>query len=90
MRVWRQQYAAVGVYIALQGGFALYSYVRGLLPGAAILWTYNWLAFGASWHLSYHYKTGETAPDQRTGFFGIRLPSLHGIHVVHQPGRADD
>ena len=74
--------AVLAVYIGLRGRGALYRFARGVLPGAALLWTYNWLAFGAPWHLSYHYKTGETAPDQQTGFFGIRLPTLHGIHLV--------
>ncbi len=74
--------AVLGVYVALRGARALYGFARGVLPGAALLWTYNWLAFGAPWRLSYHYKTGETAPDQRTGFFGIRLPTVHGIQAV--------
>ncbi len=74
--------AVLAAYIGLRGGGALYRFARGVLPGAALLWTYNWLAFGAPWHLSYHYKTGATAPDQQTGFFGIRLPTLHGIDVV--------
>jgi hypothetical protein len=79
--------AILGVYVALQGAGALYSFARGVLIGAALLWTYNWFAFGAPWHLSYHYKVGDTASDSQTGFFGIRIPSLHGIHDVFVSGR---
>ncbi len=58
------------------------NYLRGLLPGAALLWTYNWLAFGAPWHLSYRYIVGGFAPDQASGFFGIHLPNLHATERV--------
>jgi hypothetical protein len=74
--------AVIGVYVLLQGGFALVKYVYGVLPGAALLWTYNWLAFGAPWHMSYTYKVGEAAEGQTTGFFGIHAPSLHAIRLV--------
>jgi hypothetical protein len=74
--------AVVGVYLALQGGWALVNYVRGLLPGAALLWTYNWLAFGEPWHLSYRYIVGGFAPDQASGFFGVHLPYLHATRQV--------
>jgi hypothetical protein len=74
--------AVVGVYVLAQGGFALLKYVYGVLPGAALLWTYNWLAFGAPWHMSYTYKVGEAADRQTTGFFGVHIPYLHAIRLV--------
>ena len=74
--------AVVGVYVLAQGGFAFLKYVYGILPGAALLWTYNWLAFGAPWHMSYTYKVGEAAEGQTTGFFGVHVPYLHAIRLV--------
>jgi hypothetical protein len=76
----------VGLYVLLQGGCALLGYVYGALPGAALLWTYNWLAFGAPWHFSYTYKVGEAADRQTTGFFGIHVPYLHAIRLVFASG----
>ncbi len=72
----------VGAYVALQGARALVNYACGLLPGAALLSAYNWLAFGEPWHFSYSYVDGETATDQASGFFGIHLPYLHAIREV--------
>jgi hypothetical protein len=69
----------VGVYVALQGWRPLLHYLRGVLPGVALLWTYNWLAFGAPWHVSYHYLANQYAADQDSGLFGIGLPHLSGL-----------
>ncbi len=74
--------AILGAYVALQGGFALFNYIRGVLPGAALLWTYNWLAFGAPWRFSYRYIDGASAGDQAAGFFGIHLPYAHAVREV--------
>jgi hypothetical protein len=72
----------VAAYVALQGAVALLQYLRGVLPGAAILWTYNWLAFGAPWHLSYHYLANVYAARQDSGFFGIGWPHLSAVREV--------
>ena len=72
----------VGGYVALQGGFALFSYARGALPGVALLWTYNWLAFGAPWHFSYGYIDNALASQQAAGFFGVHLPYPHAVRVA--------
>ena len=72
----------VGVYVALQGGWALGRYVYGALPGAALLWTYDWLAFGAPWHASYRYIANDLAASQAAGFFGIHAPRLEAVREV--------
>ena len=72
----------LGGYVALQRGWALLQYVRGVIPGAALLAAYNWLAFGAPWHPSYHYVANDYATRQSSGFFGIGLPNLHALHEV--------
>jgi hypothetical protein len=74
--------AVLAAYVALQGGWALWGYARGAIVGIALLWTYNWLAFGEPWHFSYRYKTGSSAVGLDTGFFGFRLPYLHAIRQV--------
>jgi hypothetical protein len=74
--------AVVGAYVLLQGGFAFVKYVYGVLPGAALLWTYNWLAFGGPLHMSYTYKVGAAAEGQTTGLFGVHAPYLHAIRQV--------
>ena len=79
--------AILAAYVVLQGWGHLYHYARGVLPGIAILWTYNWLAFGRPWHLSYRYVDNEFASDQAAGFFGIHVPHGHGIQVAMAGGR---
>jgi hypothetical protein len=74
--------AIVAVYVVLQGWGRLWDYARGVLPGVAILWTYNWLAFGQPWHMSYRYVDNSLAAEQASGFFGIHLPHGHGIQVA--------
>jgi hypothetical protein len=72
----------VAIYVALQGGWPLARYVYGALPGAALLWTYDWLAFGAPWRASYGYVANDLANQQASGFFGIHPPRLDAIHAV--------
>src|SRR6185312_3074687 len=64
----------LGIYIALQGRRAAAGYIGGLLPGAVLLGSYDWAAFGAPWRLSYRYVTNQFAAEQSAGFFGIHLP----------------
>ena len=61
----------LGLYVALQGGWALVSYIRGALPGVALLWTYDWLAFGKPWRPPYSYIANSLAAEQNSGFFGV-------------------
>jgi hypothetical protein len=75
-------FAILAGYVLLQGWRPLYDYIRGVLPGAAILWTYNWLAFGEPWHLSYRYVNNSLAARQSAGFFGIHVPHVHGIQIA--------
>ena len=72
----------IGVYTAAQGRRAAFDFLRGLLPGAALLWTYNWMAFGAPWRPSYAFVANEYAAEQARGVFGIHLPRLHSTYDV--------
>ena len=72
----------VAAYVALRGARPVARYVYGAIPGLALLWTYNWLAFGAPWHFSYRYVASEFAKDQQRGLFGITVPHLHSIGQV--------
>jgi hypothetical protein len=74
--------AVLAGYVLLQGWRRLYDYLRGVLPGAAILWTYNWLAFGRPWHTSYRYVDNALRMQQASGFFGIHVPRAHGVQVA--------
>jgi hypothetical protein len=72
----------VGAYVALGGLRPLGRYAVGLVPGAALLGAYNWAAFDSPFHLSYRYVTEQFAEGMGQGFFGIRVPSLHGLHFL--------
>jgi hypothetical protein len=47
----------------------------GLTLAAAILLTYNWIAFGAPFHIAYSSEEGEFEA-MKTGLFGIHWPQL--------------
>ena len=47
---------------------------------ASPLLLYDWLAFGAPWHLGYESVQG--FPGMRQGLLGIRLPSLHVLYEI--------
>jgi hypothetical protein len=72
----------VGAYVALQGAWPLINYLRGALVGVSLLWTYNWLAFGAPWHTSYGYVANDLAAEQASGLFGIHAPHLDAVREV--------
>jgi hypothetical protein len=74
--------AILAAYVLLQGWRRLWGYARGVLVGVAILWTYNWLAFGRPWHFSYRYVDNSLADEQAAGFFGIHIPHAHGVQVA--------
>lgn len=57
-------------------------FVLGGVPAAAALAAYDWAAFGSPFHLSYRYIIGQLGDKQRQGFFGIGLPTLHGVREV--------
>jgi hypothetical protein len=57
-------------------------YVVGCVPPALALGAYNWVAFGSPLHLSYRYVENAYTERQRSGFFGIGLPTLGGIRDV--------
>ncbi len=47
---------------------------------ASPLFLYDWLAFGAPWHLGYESVQG--FPGMRQGLLGIGLPSLHVLYEI--------
>jgi hypothetical protein len=53
-------------------------YLAGAAPFAAALAAYNAAAFGSPLHVSYRYVTA-TFPQQRSGFFGLGVPSAHAL-----------
>ena len=57
-------------------------FVVGALPAAVALGAYDWAAFGSPFHLSYRYVTAQFSEEQRSGFFGIHLPRLHGVQEL--------
>ena len=71
--------AVVAIYVALQGRRSIGRYAAGALPGALLLASYDWLAFGAPWHLSvidsgYFAPYGGASPGPR--FLVPALPFL--------------
>ena len=61
---------------------ATWRYVAGLVPPALALGAYNWAAFDSPFHLSYRYVANRYAERQHGGFFGIGVPTLHGLWDV--------
>lgn len=54
----------------------------GALPPLVALGAYDLAAFGSPFHLSYRYVTNRFAERQHTGFFGIGIPTVHGVREV--------
>ncbi|MDX6447918.1 MAG: hypothetical protein QOD08_381 [Gaiellaceae bacterium] len=57
-------------------------FVAGALPAAVALGAYDWAAFGSPFHVSYRYVTEQFIKQQRSGFFGIHAPRLHGLQQL--------
>jgi hypothetical protein len=72
----------LAAYVAWQGRWAFLTYIYGVIPGAALLWTYDWLAFGRPWRTSYSYVANALAQQQASGFFGIHPVRLHAVREV--------
>jgi len=80
------EYQAALIAVALLALSRRPRFVLGLVPPLLLLGGYDWIAFGAPWHLSYHYVANAFTEDQREGFFGIGAPSLDGLwHVLSWP-----
>jgi hypothetical protein len=73
---------ALGTYVLLAGTRPLLRYAIGAIPPLALLGAYDWAAFGSPFHLSYRYVANAYANEQSSGFFGIHVPNLHGVHLV--------
>jgi len=71
------------IYAALKGGRRAAAWViAGVVPPALVLGAYDWLAFGAPWRLSYRYTSNVFTPYQTQDFFGVGLPTGHGIWTL--------
>ena len=77
----------VACYLAFEGWRTVRDFLVGLVPGAVLLGAYDQAAFGAPWHLSYHYLGSVYARAQTTGFFGTGAPHVFGIDQVFAGSR---
>ncbi len=73
---------ALAVLCAVRLGRRCVWFVLGGVPAAIALAAYDWAAFGSPFHLSYRYIVGRLGDRQHHGFFGIGLPTLHGLSEV--------
>jgi hypothetical protein len=73
---------ALVVLCAVRYGRRVAWFVLGGVPAALALAAYDWAAFGSPFHLSYRYIVGRLEERQHGGFFGIGLPTLHGLRDV--------
>jgi hypothetical protein len=73
---------AVAVVVALRAPRRLGWFVLGGLPPLAGLLVYNAVAFGSPFHLSYRYEAPPFSEEQHHGFFGVGVPTLHGLKEV--------
>ena len=73
---------AVVVYVAVRERSRVGWFLLGGVPAALALGAYDRAAFGSPFHLSYRYVANRYAEAQRHGFFGIGLPTLHGLADV--------
>jgi hypothetical protein len=78
------QYAAALAALALlvYAGRRAGWFLLGAIPPAVALGAYDWVAFGSPFHLSYRYVANPFAERQHHGFFGIGVPTLHGLREV--------
>jgi hypothetical protein len=72
----------LAAYAALRGWRPLVRYTGAAAVPLALLAAYDWRAFGSPLHLSYKYVTNRYTAEQASGFFGIRMPNLHGAYWV--------
>jgi len=73
----------VAAYAARRGGFrALAAVAAGAVPPAVALAVYDQLAFGSPFRLSYSYVANAYTESQRSGLFGIGVPTPRGAWFV--------
>ena len=70
---------AVAVYVLARAGRSVGWFALGGVPAALALAVYDTAAFGSPFHLSYRYEAGPLGSNQREGFFGMAVPSWHGL-----------
>jgi hypothetical protein len=71
------------VFAALRGGRRAAAWtIAGGVPAAIVLGGYDWVAFGAPWRLSYRYTDNMFTQQQTQNFFGVGLPTGHGIWTL--------
>ncbi len=73
---------AVGVYACVRFGRSAWRYAAGVVPGTLALGAYDLAAFGSPFHLSYRYVANPFTERQHHGFFGIGIPSAHGLWLT--------
>ena len=73
---------AVAALCAVRYRGSAWWFAAGVVPAAAALAAYDWIAFGSPLHLSYRYEAGPLGERQHHGFFGLGVPTLAGFHDV--------
>jgi hypothetical protein len=71
--------AVVGAVVAVRHRRAVRWYVAGMAPPLLATALYQWAAFGAPWHLPYHYYAGVI---EGTSDGGYHVPSLRALLSV--------
>ena len=72
----------LAAYVLSAGARPLARFAAGAAPPLAGLGAYDWAAFGSPFHLSYRYVANVYSAEQRSGFFGVHLPTAHGAQLV--------
>jgi hypothetical protein len=78
---------AVAAYAAWHARARVAWLLFGAVPPALLLGAYDRAAFGSPFHLSYRYVANRYAESQRHGFFGIGVPTPHGLWETLLGGR---
>ena len=75
--------AVIACYVLWRYGLRpLLAFVAGSIPAAVLLGLYDLAAFGSPFHLSYAYVTNQFTAQQKTGLFGIAVPTVHGLWLA--------
>jgi hypothetical protein len=72
----------VGAYAVAHARLRAVWLAVGAIPPLLALGAYDAAAFGSPFHLSYRYVANRYASDQQHGFFGIGIPTLHGLRLT--------
>jgi hypothetical protein len=67
---------AIGAVVAFRYRRAVWRFLAGMAPPILLTGVYQWAAFGAPWHLPYHYYAGVVMGTSEGGY---RIPSLGAL-----------